>query len=53
MGSMSPDDLHKILEPLLAATALAILCFAVAVVFLWRDGRRQKQESDGSQGGHP
>ena len=41
---MRPDDLHKILEPLLLATALAVVCFAVAVFFLWRDGRRQKAE---------
>lgn len=41
---MTPDDIHKILEPLLAATAIAVVCFAIAVVLLWRDGRRQKAE---------
>jgi len=34
---MNPDDLHKIMEPPLAATALAILRFAAAVDSLWRD----------------
>jgi hypothetical protein len=41
---MSPDDVHKILEPLLWAAALSGVCFAVAVVLLWRHGRRMKAE---------
>lgn len=41
---MSPDDLHKILEPLLTATAIAVAVFAVCVLLLWRDGRRMKRE---------
>jgi len=41
---MSPDDLHKILEPLLWAAALTGVCFLAAVLLLWRHGRRMKAE---------
>jgi uncharacterized membrane protein YqiK len=41
---MSPDDVHKILQPLLWAGALAVACFLVAVLLLWRHGRRMKAE---------
>jgi hypothetical protein len=41
---MSPDSVHKILEPLLLAAAVTGLLFAVAIVFLWRDGKRAKAE---------
>lgn len=39
---MSPDSVHKILEPLLLATAIAFVLFALATVLLWRDGKRAK-----------
>jgi hypothetical protein len=39
---ISPDSVNKILEPLLLATAISILVFAVATVLLWRDGKRMK-----------
>jgi hypothetical protein len=41
---MSAESFHKIAEPLLLAAALSILAFAVAVVLLWRHGRRMKAE---------
>jgi uncharacterized membrane protein YqiK len=41
---MSPDDVHRILEPLLLAIAISVLCFAVATVLLWRHGRRMKRD---------
>jgi hypothetical protein len=39
---MSPESVHKILEPLLLAAALACAAFALAGLLLWRDGRRVK-----------
>jgi hypothetical protein len=42
--SMSPDSVHKILEPLLLATAISLLLFAIATVLLWRDGKRAKAD---------
>jgi hypothetical protein len=41
---MSPDSVHKILEPLLLATAITLVLFAIAIVLLWRDGKRAKAE---------
>jgi hypothetical protein len=41
---MSAEDLHKILEPLLAACLLTAVCFLAATFLLWRDGRRAKAE---------
>ena len=38
--------MHKILEPLLLAVALAVAIFAAAIIVLWRDGRRQKAERE-------
>jgi hypothetical protein len=41
---MNPEDVHRILEPLLLATAISVVCFAVATFLLWRHGRRMKRE---------
>jgi len=41
---ISPDAVHKILEPLLLATAITVALFALATVLLWRDGKRAKAE---------
>jgi hypothetical protein len=41
---MSPDSVHKILEPLLLATAITVVLFAAVTVLLWRDGKRAKAE---------
>ena len=41
---MSPESLHKILEPLLLATAISVVLFAIATVLLWRDGKRAKAQ---------
>ena len=41
---ISSDSIHKILEPLLLATAISLAVFAIATVLLWRDGLRMKAE---------
>lgn len=41
---ITPDAMHKILEPLLLATAVTLAVFAIATVFLIVDGRRMKAE---------
>jgi hypothetical protein len=40
---MNPDSFHKILEPYLWATALAVAILLVTVYLLWRDGRRREE----------
>ena len=45
---MSSESVHTILEPLLLAVGLSLAVFALAIFFLWRDGRRQKRELDAS-----
>jgi hypothetical protein len=41
---MSQESVHAILEPLLLAAAISLVCFAAATVLLWRHGRRMKRE---------
>jgi len=41
---ITPDAFHKIVEPLLLATAITLALFAIATVFLIVDGRRMKAE---------
>jgi len=43
-GMITPDAFHKIVEPLLLATAITLALFAIATVFLIVDGRRMKAE---------
>jgi hypothetical protein len=41
---MSAEDVHNILEPLLWATGLAVICFAAATLALYLHGRRMKAD---------
>jgi uncharacterized membrane protein YqiK len=41
---MNPEDLHRILEPLLLAVAISVVCYMVATILLWRHGRRMKRD---------
>ena len=41
---ITSDAFHKIVEPLLLATAITLALFAIATVFLIVDGRRMKAE---------
>ena len=42
--TMSPDNIHKILEPYLAASALLVLVLAITALLLKRDGDKARRE---------
>jgi hypothetical protein len=43
---MSPEDLHNIFAPLMLATGISLVCFALASALLWRHGREMKRENE-------